>query len=162
MLRDWASRVVLSEAVDWCICFTRKIQHGGDWERSGSQGPKNVHNFWMTVRPLSWACGHGTGMLLIPKKIFRLDYSPIHSDMTGQRNVPLFCTRSICGWNLFQRLGQGLSCPRPLYLSDDLREKYRTLLINPLMLQWNILNLHSIKMAFSLKIRTYNNNIFNI
>ena len=24
------SHVVLSEAVDWCICFTRKIQHGGD------------------------------------------------------------------------------------------------------------------------------------
>ena len=25
-----ASRVVLSEAVDGCICSTRKIQHGGD------------------------------------------------------------------------------------------------------------------------------------
>ena len=33
--------VVLSEAVDWCICFTRKIKHGGDRERSRSQGPKN-------------------------------------------------------------------------------------------------------------------------
>ena len=31
------SRVVLSDAVDECICFTRKIQHG----------------FLMTVRPLS-------------------------------------------------------------------------------------------------------------
>ena len=63
-----SSRVVLSEAVDGCICFTRKIQHGGDWERSRPQGPKNVHNFLMTVRPLSWACGHGTEMLLILKK----------------------------------------------------------------------------------------------
>ena len=54
------SRVVLSEAVDSCICFTQKIQHGGDWQRSRPQWPKNVHNFLMTVRPLSWACGHGT------------------------------------------------------------------------------------------------------
>ena len=42
-------RVVLSEAMDGCICFTRKIQHGGDWERSRPQGPKNVHNFLMTL-----------------------------------------------------------------------------------------------------------------
>ena len=58
-------RVVLSVAVDWCICFTRKIQHCGDWERSRPQDPKNVHNFLMTLRPLTWACGHGTEMLLI-------------------------------------------------------------------------------------------------
>ena len=32
------SRVVLSQAVDGCICFTRKIQHGGDWERFRTQG----------------------------------------------------------------------------------------------------------------------------
>ena len=57
--------VVLSEAVDWRDCFTQKIQHGGDWERSWPQGLKNVHNFLMTMRPLSWACGHGTEMLLI-------------------------------------------------------------------------------------------------
>ena len=62
------SRVVLSQAVDWCIFFTRKIQHSGDWERSRPQGPKHIHNFLMTVRPLSWACGHGTEMLLILKK----------------------------------------------------------------------------------------------
>ena len=62
------SCVGLSEAVDWCICFTRKIQHGGEWERSRPQGPKNVHNFLMTVRHLSWACGLGTEMLLILKK----------------------------------------------------------------------------------------------
>ena len=37
------SHVVLSEAVDWCICFTPKIQHGGDLERSRPQDPKNVH-----------------------------------------------------------------------------------------------------------------------
>ena len=54
------SRVVLSEAVDGCICFTRKIQHGGDWERSRPHDPKNVHNVLMTVRPLSRACGHET------------------------------------------------------------------------------------------------------
>ena len=56
--------------MDGCICFTRKIQHGCDWERSRPQGPKNVHNFLLTVRPLSWACGHGTEMLLIQKKTF--------------------------------------------------------------------------------------------
>ena len=58
-------RVFRSEALDGCICFTRKIQHGGDWERCRPQGPKNVHNFLITVRPLSCACGHGTEMLLI-------------------------------------------------------------------------------------------------
>ena len=41
--------------MDGCICFTRKIQHDGDWERSCPQGPKNVPNFLMTVQPLSWA-----------------------------------------------------------------------------------------------------------
>ena len=61
--------------MDWCISFTRKIQHGSDWERSRTQGPKNVHNFLVTVRPVSWACGHGTEMLLILKKYFRPDYS---------------------------------------------------------------------------------------
>ena len=35
-----------SEAVDGCICFTRKIEHGGDWERSRPQGPENDHNFF--------------------------------------------------------------------------------------------------------------------
>ena len=88
------SRVVLSEAVDWCICFTRKIQH-----------PKNVHNFLMTVQPLSWACGHGTKMLLILKIYFWPDYATIFSDMTVERNIPRICTRSICGWNLFQPMG---------------------------------------------------------
>ena len=87
-------RVVLSEAVDGCICLTRKIQHGGDWERSRTQGPKNVDNFLMTLRSLSWACGHGTEKLLIQKKnYFWPDYSPIFSDMTVQRNVPRFCAR---------------------------------------------------------------------
>ena len=38
------------------------------WLRSRPQGPKNIHTFLMTVRPLSWACGHGTKMLLILKK----------------------------------------------------------------------------------------------
>ena len=36
---------VLPEALDWWICFTPKIQHDGDWERSRPRGPKNVHNF---------------------------------------------------------------------------------------------------------------------
>ena len=53
-------RVVLSKALEGCICFTRKCQHGGDWERSRPQGPKNVNNFLMTVRLLSWSCGLGT------------------------------------------------------------------------------------------------------
>ena len=35
--------------MDRCICFTQKIQHGGEWEQSWPQGPKNVHNFLVTV-----------------------------------------------------------------------------------------------------------------
>ena len=62
------SRVVVSEAVDWYICFTRKIQHGGDWEQSCHQYPNYVHNFLMTVRAVNWACGHVTEMLLFLKK----------------------------------------------------------------------------------------------
>ena len=86
-----------------------KIQHGSDWERSRPQGPKNAHDFLMTLRPLIWACGHGTEMLLILKKNnFRPDYSAIFSDMTVQRNVPRFCMRSICGWNLFHAMRLGV------------------------------------------------------
>ena len=40
------------------------------WRWLWPQGPKNAHNFLMTVRPLSWACRHGTEMLLILKKLF--------------------------------------------------------------------------------------------
>ena len=75
--RPTVSLVVPSQAVDWCICFTRKIQQGGDWERTRPQGPINVHNFLVTVRPLSWACRHGTEMLLILKKnYFQPDHGP--------------------------------------------------------------------------------------
>ena len=43
------------------------------------------------------------------KKIyFRPDYSLIYSDMTAQRNIPRFCTRTICGWSLFHPLGLGI------------------------------------------------------
>ena len=98
------------EAVDWCICFTRKIQHGGDWQRSRPQDPKNVHAFLMTARPLSWACGHGTEMSLILKNYFRPDYSPIYLDMRVQRNVPRFCMQSICGWNRFQPVAREKWC----------------------------------------------------
>ena len=31
---------------------------------------ENIHNILMTLRPLSWACGHGTEMLLILKNLF--------------------------------------------------------------------------------------------
>ena len=48
----------------------RMVFDGGDWERYRPQGLKNVHNFLMTVRPLSWASGHGTEMYPILKKLF--------------------------------------------------------------------------------------------
>ena len=94
-------RVVPCEAVDGCICCTRKIQHGGDWERSRPQGPKNVHNFLMTVRPLSWSCGHGSEMLLILKKTVLTWLLPDIFRYDSPKKCPRFCTRSICGWNLF-------------------------------------------------------------
>ena len=39
----------------WMDVFAlpEKYKKGGDGERSRPQGPKNVHNFLMTVRPLS-------------------------------------------------------------------------------------------------------------
>ena len=75
--------------MDGCICFTRKIQHGGDWERSRPQGPKNVHNFLMTVRPLSWACGHGTKILLILKKLFLIWLLPDISRYDSPKKCPM-------------------------------------------------------------------------
>ena len=38
------------------------------------QGLKNVHNFLMTVRKMSWACDIVAKMLLIRKKIYFLRY----------------------------------------------------------------------------------------
>ena len=76
------SRVVLSEAVDWCDFFIPKNQHGSDWERCRPQGRKNVHTFLRTVRPVSWACGHETEMLLILKNTFDLIIRGQVLDMT--------------------------------------------------------------------------------
>ena len=82
------------------------FQHGGDWERSRPQGTKNVHSFLMTVRNMSWACGHVIDILLIIIPIFDLIIlGPVVLDMTVQRNASRFCMGSICGWNLFQPLG---------------------------------------------------------
>ena len=104
--------------MDWCTCFTLKIQHGCDWERSRPQGPKNVYNFLMTVRPLSWACGHGTEMLLmLEKSIFDLiiqRYFPIWQskemshDFVRCQSVAETC----CGANpsFVSMLGQWLRC----------------------------------------------------
>ena len=71
----------------------------------------------MTVRGVSWACGHGTEMLLNPK-IFQTWLLRISPRFTIRRNVPRFCKGSICGWNLFQPLGLCLRdlpciCRRP-------------------------------------------------
>ena len=63
---------VLSSRRPWIdvSALPRKFQHGGDWEWSRPHDPKNVNNFLIAVRPLSWACGHGTKILLILKKLF--------------------------------------------------------------------------------------------
>ena len=52
-------------------------KHGCDWEWSRPHGPKNLHSLLMNVRPLSWACGHVSEMLLILRKYFWPDYAPI-------------------------------------------------------------------------------------
>ena len=78
----------------------------------------------MTVRPVAWACGHVTEMLLILYKrtIFDLTIRGQVLDMTVQRNVPRFCTGSICGWNLFQPL-HGLLYLELLYsASTDIQD----------------------------------------
>ena len=41
------------------------FQHGGGWERSRPQGPKNAQNFLMTMRHMSWACDLIAEMVLI-------------------------------------------------------------------------------------------------
>ena len=83
---------VLSEAVDSCIRFTRKInvfQNGGDRERFRPRGPKNVHNFLVTLQKVSWNVNESK------KNYFWLDYWRQVLDMTVQRNVPRFCAESI-------------------------------------------------------------------
>ena len=93
--------------------FSKKInvyQHSGDWERSRPQGQKNVHNLLMPLRKMSWACNLVAEMLLIQNKtIFDLNIRGQVLDMTIQRNVPWFCMRSICEWNLFQPLRLNLA-----------------------------------------------------
>ena len=77
------------------IRFTWKnqvFQHGGDWEWSWPQAPKNVHNYLITVRKKSWAYDLVAEMLMILKNIFfDLVIQGQSSDMTVQRNVPRFC-----------------------------------------------------------------------
>ena len=95
--RPWISVVVLKINV---------FQHGDDWERSRPQGPKHVPNFSKTMREMSYACDLVLEMLLILKKsICDLIIRAQILDMTVQENVPRFCTRSICGWDLFQPMG---------------------------------------------------------
>ena len=48
------SRVVLSEAVDWYICFTRKNQHGGYPKRSRPQGLNDCATSELSMRAWTW------------------------------------------------------------------------------------------------------------
>ena len=61
-------RVVLFDAVDCCIRFTRKNQHCGDRERSRPQGPKNGNNNFNDSAGCELNMRHVTEMLLILKK----------------------------------------------------------------------------------------------
>ena len=73
------------------------FQLGGDWERCRTQGPKNVHNFLITVRKMNWACGHVTEMLLILKNVFNLIIrDQVLYICPSKKNVLQFCTGSIC------------------------------------------------------------------
>ena len=72
-----SSRTVLSEALDWCIFFTKKIQHGGDWERSRPQGSKNVHNFLTNLNDAKM-------LLMLKNTIFDLLYRGEVLDITVQ------------------------------------------------------------------------------
>ena len=59
-------------------------------ERSRPQGPKNVHDFLITVRPMNWACGHGTEMLLILKNLFLTWLLPDISRYDSPKKCPMF------------------------------------------------------------------------
>ena len=61
--RPWIAAFVSPETIN-------VFQHGGDWERSRSQGPKNVHNFLMTERKMIWECDLVAEMLVILKTLF--------------------------------------------------------------------------------------------
>ena len=103
------SRDVFSVAVDCCIRFTRKIQHGGDWEWSRPQGQNNVHNFLMIVRKMSWACDIVAEMLLIQKTWLFEDKSKIWAPKEMSHNIICVqcvtetyfnhCLRSIPCWS---------------------------------------------------------------
>ena len=100
--RPTVSLVVPSQAVDWCICFTRKNQQGGDWERTRPQGPINVHNFLVT------ACA--TSELSMPawnwnvadskKTYFRPDHGPYFPIWHSKK-----CPTILYAVNLWQPLG---------------------------------------------------------
>ena len=66
---------VTSSPRPWIAVFVLPLkingfQHGGDWERSRPQGPKNVHNFLMALRKISWAFDLVAEMLRILKHLF--------------------------------------------------------------------------------------------
>ena len=93
--RPWIAVFVLPEIIN-------VFHHDSDGERSRSQGPKNVHSVLTTVWAVSWACWHVTWWLKCYWCFTSLFVASLRS---VQRNIPRFCTRSICGWNLFQPLG---------------------------------------------------------
>ena len=60
---------VSSSPMPWMDIFA--LPEKWQWLRAiPTPRSENVHNFLMTVRPLNWACGHGTELLLILKKLF--------------------------------------------------------------------------------------------
>ena len=69
---------------------------------------EKVHNFLMTVRPVSWVCGHGTIMLLILKKLFRPD------DSKGSLGYgrPKKCPKILYAFNLWLGYREGGDRPQ--------------------------------------------------
>ena len=94
--------------VDSRFRFTRKMnvfKHCGDWERSRPQGPKNAHNFLMTVRNIRWACDRVAEILLILINLFStwlIEASLIYE-------LPKKCATILYGHMIFTHLKLGLA-----------------------------------------------------
>ena len=94
---------VLFEVVVLLYSFYQKkisvFQHGGDWERSRTQGPKNVKNFLTIVRKMSWACDLVANMSLIKTKSTWLCEARLRYDRPNK------CPTILYGVNLWLKPG---------------------------------------------------------
>ena len=101
--RPTVSLVVPSQAVDWCICFTWKIQQGGDWERTPPQLFSDCATSELSMPAWNWNVADSK------KNYFRPDHGPYFPIWQSKK-----CPTILCAVNLWLKpvsyTGASLQC----------------------------------------------------